>query len=63
MRQAIGSLKLLRPVTPNHNEVLSPDQSLSVYSSGILDKANLKMFTIHAKTYKILDDIPRKSGK
>lgn len=61
MRQAIGSLKLLRPVTPNHNEVLSPDQSLSVYSSGIFDKA--KMFTIHAKTYKILDDIPRKSGK
>lgn len=39
VRQPIGSLKSLRPVTPNHNKVFSPNQSLLVYSSGtcILD--------------------------
>lgn len=38
IRQPIGSLKLLRPVTTNHNKVSSPNQSFSVYSSDILEK-------------------------
>lgn len=41
VRQPIGSLKSLRPVTPNHNKVVSPNQSLLVYSSGILDNTVL----------------------
>lgn len=39
--EPIGSLKSLRPETPNHNKVVSPNQSLLVYSSGILDNTVL----------------------